>query len=354
MSIVYILICILLFGFLIAIHEFGHFIVAKACGVRVNEFSVGMGPLLWHKEGEETKYSLRLLPIGGYCAMEGEDEQSEDPRAFGNAAAWKRFLILVAGAAFNFITGLVIVLCLYTGVERYVTPVIVGFAEGFPLQGEEALMEGDEIVAINGRRLLLNSDFTTILALANSDYVDVTVRRDGETLVQKNLNLIPREYTENGETTRRYGINFAMADAGALTRVKLGFYATIDFARQVFWSLEMLIQGTAGLKDLSGPVGIVNTMTEVGQSSPNLLAAAENILYFGAFVAVNLAVMNLLPLPALDGGRIFFLLLNALAMAVFRRSIPQKLEGAVHLAGLVLLLLLMGVVAVNDIYKIVT
>ncbi len=354
MSLIYILVCILLFGFLIAIHEFGHFIVAKSCGVKVNEFSIGMGPLLWHKQGEETQYSLRLLPVGGYCAMEGEDENSSDPRAFGNAAVWKRLLILVAGAAFNFLTGLMIVLILYAGVEQYATTTLSGFMDGFPLQGEEYLMAGDEILAINGRRVLLNGDISTILMLENSETVDVTVRRSGEKRVIEDLPLILREFQVDGETVQRYGLYFTVEQTTPLDRLRIGLYATAGFVRQVFWSFEMLISGTAGLKDLSGPVGIVNTMTEVGQSSPNLVAAAQNILYFGAFVAVNLAVMNLLPLPALDGGRIFFLLLNAVAMALFRRRIPEKFEGAVHLAGLVLLLLLMGVVAVNDIYKIVT
>lgn len=355
MNIIYIILCILLFGILIAVHEFGHFIVAKASGVKVNEFSIGMGPLLWHREGGETQYSLRLLPIGGYCAMEGEDENSSDPRAFGNAPAWKRFCILVAGAGFNFLTGLMIVLALYAGVDRFATTTLAGFMDGFPLQGEEYLMSGDEIVAINGKRILLNGDISTILTLENAEKVDVTIRRDGEKRVLRDLPLVLREYQqEDGQTVLRYGLLFTVKDTSPLDRLRIGWYATVDFVRQVFWSLEMLIRGTAGLKDLSGPVGIVNTMSEVGQASPNLTAAIQNILYFGAFVAVNLAVMNLLPLPALDGGRIFFLLLNAVAAMLFHRRIPEKFEGAVHLAGLVLLLVLMGVVAVNDIYKIVT
>lgn len=354
MNLFYLLLCLFIFGFLIAIHEFGHFIVAKALHIRVNEFSIGMGPLLWHREGRETQYSLRLLPVGGYCALEGEDGGSDDPRAFANAPDWKRFLVLVAGAAFNFLTGLAVVLVLYSGVEQYATNTLVGFMDGFPLEGESGLMAGDEILAINGRPVLLNGDISTILMLEDSDTVDVTIRRNGEKLVQRDLSLVLRDYEVEGQTVRRYGLYFAVEPANLLSRARLGLYATVGFARQVFWGLEMLVKGTAGVKDLSGPVGIVNTMTEVGQSSATVLDAVENILYMGAFVAVNLAVMNLLPLPALDGGRIFFLVLNVLAGALFRRRIPAKLEGAVHLAGLVLLLMLMGVVAVNDIYKIVS
>lgn len=349
----YIVICILLFGFLIAIHEFGHFIVAKACGVKVNEFSIGMGPLLLQRQGKETRYSLRLLPIGGFCAMEGEDEESEDARAFGRAPGWKKFLILVAGAGFNFLTGLVIVLCLYASLTSYSEPVLAGFMDGCPLEGEEYLMVGDEIVAINGRRVLLTGDISTILALEDSETVDVTVRRDGELRVIEDLPLVLREYEVDGETVMRYGLLFTVREATVLDRIKVSCYTAVNFVRNVFWSLEMLINGSAGLQDLSGPVGIVQTMSEVGEASPTFVAALENILYLSAFIAVNLAVMNLLPLPALDGGRIFFLILSGISYLVCRRRIPERFEGAVHFAGLVLLLVLMVFVAVNDVYKIV-
>ncbi|MCD7752956.1 MAG: M50 family metallopeptidase [Clostridiales bacterium] len=354
MYIVYVIICIILFGLLIAVHEFGHFIVAKACNVKVNEFSIGMGPLIWKRQGKETQYSLRLLPIGGFCSMEGEDGDSDDERAFSRAAGWKRFLILVAGAAFNFLTGLVIVVCLYASVTSYVAPVLSDFVDGFPLEGEDGLMVGDEIVAINGRQVLLTSDISTILTLEDADTVDVTVRRDGEILVQEDLALVPREYVVDGETVTMYGLYFTTQEAGVADRLQLAWYTTLDFVRNVFWSLEMLMTGQAGFSDLSGPVGIVQTMSEVGEASATMAAAMENILYFSAFIAVNLAVMNLLPLPALDGGRVFFLLLNGLCTMLFRRQIPERFEGAVHFVGLVLLLILAGAVAINDVYKIIT
>ncbi|MCD7760436.1 MAG: M50 family metallopeptidase [Clostridiales bacterium] len=354
MYIVYVIICIILFGLLIAVHEFGHFIVAKACNVKVNEFSIGMGPLIWKRQGKETQYSLRLLPIGGFCAMEGEDGDSDDERAFSRAAGWKKFFILVAGAAFNFLTGLIIVVCLYASVTSYVAPVLSDFVDGFPLEGEDGLMVGDEIVAINGRQVLLTSDISTILTLENADTVDVTVRRDGEILVQEDLALVPREYVVDGETVTMYGLYFTAQEAGVGDRLRLAWYTTVDFVRNVFWSLEMLITGQAGFSDLSGPVGIVQTMSEVGEASATMAAAMENILYFSAFIAVNLAVMNLLPLPALDGGRVFFLLLNGLCTLLFRRQIPERFEGAVHFVGLVLLLILAGAVAINDVYKIIT
>lgn len=350
----YILFAILLFGFLIAIHEFGHFIVAKACNVKVNEFSIGMGPLLLSRQGKETLYSLRLLPIGGFCAMEGEDGDSEDDRAFSKAAAWKRFLILIAGSAFNFLTGLVIVMCIYSGAVSYTEPVLAGFMEGFPLVGEEYLMEGDEIYSINGKRVFLTNDVSTILTVENSDTVDVMVRRDGALITLEDLPLVLREYEVDGQTVMRYGLYFSAHEASFGDKIKLGLYTSVNFVRNVFWSFEMLMEGTAGFNDLSGPVGIVQTMSEVGEASATVMDAIINLLYFGAFVAVNLSVMNLLPIPALDGGRIFLMLVNGVCLLLFRKRIPERLEGYLHFIGLVLLLILMGAVMINDVYKIFT
>lgn len=348
----YIIIAVILFGLLIAIHEFGHFIVAKLCGIQVNEFSIGMGPLLLHKQGKETLYSLRLLPIGGYCAMEGEDEESDDPRAFGNASGWKQFLVLIAGSAFNFLAGLVILLCLYSSVTSYATATITGFMDGCPCEGEEMLMAGDEILSIDGKAVLLSGDISTILSLSDGDTVDLVVRRDGEKVKIEDLPLTLREYEVDGETVWRYGIYLGVEEATIPVRLRNGFYSAVDFVRTVWWSLEMLFTGQAGLSDLSGPIGIVNTMSEVGEASATVLDAILNLLYFAAFIAINLSVMNLLPIPALDGGRVFFLLLNGLLYLVSRRRIPAKYEQYVHLAGMFALLLLMAVVALQDVYKI--
>ena len=165
---VYILIAILIFGVLIAVHEFGHFLAAKACGVRVNEFSIGMGPQLFHKTKGDTEYSLRLLPIGGYCAMEGEDEDSDDDRALGRQVWWKKFIIFVAGAFMNFLTGLIIVICLYAGAQAFYTTEIVELNPDFPQQGEDGLMPGDTIYAINGERIYLKSDVSLIMGLGDT------------------------------------------------------------------------------------------------------------------------------------------------------------------------------------------
>lgn len=353
-KLIYIIIAIVIFGFLIAIHELGHFLVAKASGVKVLEFSIGMGPQLWHKEGKETQYSLRLFPIGGFCAMEGEDGESDDPRAFANAAGWKKFLVLIAGSASNFIAGMLLILCLFAASTGYVSTTLSGFVDGFPCQGETMLQAGDEIVSIDGSAVLLYSDISTLLNRGNGKTHDLVIRRDGEKITLNDLPLTPQEYEVEGKKVTMYGLYFQTKESTFGSKLKLGLANSVDFVRMIWWSLEDLFTGAVGLNALSGPIGIVDAMGEMAESADGVRQAVDNLLYFAAFLAINLAFMNLLPLPALDGGRVFFLILNGLTALLFRKRIPAKYEGYVHFGGLVLLLGLMVVVAVQDVYRIVS
>ena len=269
---VYILIAILIFGVLIAVHELGHFLAAKACGVRVNEFSIGMGPQLFHKTKGDTEYSLRLLPIGGYCAMEGEDEDSDDDRALGRQVWWKKFIIFVAGAFMNFLTGLIIVICLYAGAQAFYTTEIVELNPDFPQQGEDGLMPGDTIYAINGERIYLKSDVSLIMGLVDTGTIDMTVLRDGKKL---DRTLTKQVYTdENGQEYEAYGFTYGgTVEATPLLRLQYSWYQTMDYVRIVRLSLQMLLSGAAGVNDLSGPVGIVSTITEVGKETEAEAAA---------------------------------------------------------------------------------
>lgn len=348
---VYILIALLLFGVLIAGHELGHFSAAKLLGVRVNEFAIGMGPALFKKQRGETQYSLRAFPVGGYCAMEGEDEESDDPRAFGAQSVWKRLVILCAGAFMNFLIGLVLILLLYANAKSFVTPTVTGFMDGFPAVGEQGLMAGDRIVSIDGERVYLAGDVSMLLGRAG-DTVDLIVKRDGQKVELNDLTLTLREYTQEGQQVYRYGLYFGTEKATMGAKLRNSWLQAVDFVRLVRLSLTDLLTGAAGVKDLTGPIGIVDTIAQVGNQSPTISTAAKNILYFGALIAVNLAVMNLLPLPALDGGRVFFLIVNLVWQSVFKRKIPAKFEGYVHFAGLLLLLVLMAVVAFNDLARI--
>ena len=295
----YIILAIIFFGILIAIHEFGHFSAAKLLGVKVNEFAIGMGPAIFKKQKGETLYSLRCLPIGGYCAMEGEDEDTGDPRSFTTQPGWKRFIILVAGSFMNFLLGFLIVLIIYSGVAGFYSPVISGFVDGCPYEG--TLQTGDELYSIDGHRIYFASNVSTILSRGGETH-DVVVIRDGEKLEFEDMALTPQVY--EGYSSPMYGFSFAVEEANLWSTLKYSWYNTIDFVRTVWFALSDLVAGTMGVDDLAGPVGIVDLINDVGQSAESTKMAMADIAHLGALVAVNIAVMNLLPLPALDGGRV--------------------------------------------------
>ena len=350
----YILIAILIFGFLIFIHELGHFLTAKALDVQVNEFSICMGPAIVKKQRGETLYALRCIPVGGYCAMEGEDEESDNPRAFTSKVWWKRLIILAAGSFMNFLTGLIIIVVLYAGAKAFYVPVITDFADGCPLQSESGLQVGDRLVSIDGERVYVYSDVSLLLGRNKTGVFDLKVKRDGQTVTLKDFPMERAEYTDQqGQTYTGFGLMFGAEEATVGTRLQYSWNNAVDFVRIVRLSLQMLVTGEAGLKDVSGPVGIVSTITDVGEQAESTSAAVENIAYLAALVAVNLAVMNLLPLPALDGGKIFFLVINAIGMLLFKKQIPAKYENYIHFAGLVLLLALMAVITLSDVWKLV-
>ena len=349
---IYIIAAILIFGVLIAVHELGHFLAAKACGVRVNEFSIGMGPTILHKTKGDTTYSLRLLPIGGFCAMEGEEEDSNDPTALNNQSFWKKLIIFAAGAFMNFLTGLIIIVALYAGAKAFYVPVITDFADGCPLQSESGLQVGDRLVSIDGERVYVYSDVSLLLGRNKTGVFDLKVKRDGQTVTLKDFPMERAEYTDQqGQTYTGFGLMFGAEEATVGSRLRYSWNNAVDFVRIVRLSLQMLVTGEAGLKDVSGPVGIVSTITQVGTASETIAAAVENILYFGAMLAVNLAVMNMLPIPALDGGKIFFLIIDEIAMKLFRKKIPEKYEMAVNTVGFVALMGFMLVVTFNDVFK---
>ena len=241
----YIILAIIFFGILIAIHEFGHFSAAKLLGVKVNEFAIGMGPAIFKKQKGETLYSLRCLPIGGYCAMEGEDEDTGDPRSFTTQPGWKRFIILVAGSFMNFLLGFLIVLIIYSGVAGFYSPVISGFVDGCPYEG--TLQTGDELYSIDGHRIYFASNVTTILSRGGETH-DVVVIRDGEKLEFEDMELTPQVY--EGYSSPMYGFSFAVEEANLWSTLKYSWYNTIDFVRTVWFALSDLVAGTMGV-DLS-------------------------------------------------------------------------------------------------------
>ena len=317
----FIVIAIIAFGVLIGIHEFGHFIAAKSLGVKVNEFSIGMGPAIFKRQKGETLYALRILPIGGYCAMEGEDEETDDPRCFSRQRGWKKIIILAAGSF---------------------------------MKGENALQVGDEIYSVDGHRIYFTGNFSLYLSRNSSQVYDIVVIRDGERVELNDFAMKPYEQAD-GSTA--YGLSFSVVEANLGNTLKYSWYTTIDFVRQVWLALSDLVGGLVGLDDMAGVVGIVDMINDVGSETAQnegVGIALMDIGYLVAFIAVNLAVMNMLPIPALDGGRVLFVLLNGLIHLITRKRIPARYEGYVHTAGFVLLLGLMVVVMYNDISRIIS
>ena len=347
----FIIVGIIFFGLLVAVHEWGHYITARLLDVQVNEFAIGMGPALWSRQKGETRYSFRLFPIGGYCAMEGEDEDTGNPRAFSAKAPWRRIVILTAGSFMNLLAGFLLVVLLFTAVGSYSVPVLRDLAPGCPAAGY--LEPGDRILAIDGRKVSVYSDVSAALRAGGGETKDFVVRRDGQRLTLRDVPLPLREYTEDGQTLTRYGLNFTRQDASFPGVLAEGWRTCGYFARSVWEGLSMLVRGQVGLSDMSGPVGIVSYLGEAGHQGPTVRAGLENVLYVIALIAVNLASMNMLPIPALDGGRIFLILCGELWFLLTRRRLDPKYEAYLHAGGFVLLLAFMLAVTFSDVWKLI-
>lgn len=350
-----ILFAILLFSFLIFIHELGHFLTAKASGVQVNEFSLFMGPAIFKKQIGETTYALRCIPIGGYCAMEGEDEDTDSPRSFQKAKWWKRLIILVAGSFMNFVTGFLLMAIVFSPAAGFYVPVVDYAEPNSYLFHEEGLQVGDRILEVDGEKIYVSSDFSTILSLNPGDVHDLVVERGGEKIVLKDFEMKKQSYpNEKGGTDQRYGFSFRAQEATFGNKLKFAWLNTVDTVRITRLSLQMLLTGKASFSDVSGPVGIVDQMNQVASQSEKTVDKVLDLLYFGAFIAINLAVMNLLPIPALDGGRALGLLLTTAIEGITHKKVNPKYEGMIHAIGMILLLALMAVILFKDVFTIFT
>lgn len=349
----YILLAILIFSILIFVHELGHFLAAKASGVQVNEFAIFMGPAIWKKQVGETLYSIRCIPMGGYCAMEGEDEDTDNPRCFHKAPWWKRLIILVAGSGMNLITGLLILAIVFAPAQAINVLEIQSFEEWSTLD-DGGLQVGDTIIELDGEKMYLYNNFSMILALNPGNYHDIVVERNGQRVEFQNYLMETHPTIDNkGNEVQKYGVTFGYEELTFGGKIRTIGLTAMDWIRTVRLSLTMLFTGKAGFADVSGPVGIVGTMNEVAQSSPTVVDAVLNLLYFGAYLAVNLAVMNMLPIPALDGGRVFALLVTTAIESITKKKIDPKYEGYIHAGGMILLLVLMAIILFKDIFAII-
>ena len=340
---------IVMFSILIFVHELGHFIAAKASGVQVNEFSMFMGPAIFKKQGKETLYTIRCIPIGGYCAMEGEDEDTDNPRSFQKAAWWKRLIILVSGAGMNFLLGILLFFIIALPMSQMRTTTLVKPCD--VVASEFTFQPGDEIVEVNGETVYVYEDIQFLLNLTDRESHDFVVERNGERIEIKGIK--PHHCkNEQGKDVNHIGLYMESIEPDLFDKMGYAWNMTIDNVRNVRLSLVMLFTGEASFQDMMGPVGIVDTMTDVATSSSTWVDGLMYILYFGAFIAVNLGVMNLLPIPALDGGRVVGLLLTTSIEAITRKKINPKYEGYIHGAGMILLLALMAVIMFKDVFMI--
>ncbi len=353
MTVFSIIFAILLFSLLIFVHELGHFMAAKLSNVKVNEFSMFMGPAIFKKQKGETLYAVRCIPIGGYCAMEGEDEDTDDPRSFQKAAWWKRLIILIAGSGMNLIVGFILLMVSFSFAVGYTQPFIAEVEPWCTIVSEDGLHVGDRFVEIDGCAAYTSADVSLLLSFGGDTH-DLVVERDGQKLVFDDYKMQkhPTVNEQTGVEELRYGFTFGFKEPSAGGLISYTWDNTRSVVQTVWISLKMLVTGQAGLQDMSGPVGIVQIMSNTAQASASVGAAVLNMLYFGGFIAINLAVMNLLPIPALDGGRCVGLLLTTGIEAITKKKLNPKFEGYIHAAGMVLLLLLMAVIMFKDIFVI--
>lgn len=337
---------LLFFGVIIMIHECGHFACAKLFKVKVNEFSLGMGPALFKRKKGDTLYALRLFPIGGYVAMEGEDDASEDDRAFNKKPVWQKMIIVVAGALMNLILGFILmVLLLTTSTDLIGTNTIKEF---YPdaVSSQYGLQAGDRFAEIDGHHVWSELDLSFLMSRSQDGVFDFVVERDGEKVTLNDVHFATEQ--QNGITLIQYDFIIIGEQPGFLNIVKNAFTQSASIVRMVWLSVFDLVTGRYGMSELAGPVGTVDIIADVTAQAVSS-GSLTNLLTIMAFITINVGVANLLPLPALDGGRFLFLAVEA----VRRKPVNPKYEGYVHAAGLALLLLLMVVVTYNDIARIV-
>ncbi|MBE6693271.1 MAG: RIP metalloprotease RseP [Ruminococcaceae bacterium] len=342
----YLLLTVFMLGILIFVHELGHYIVARLCRVTIHEFSIGMGKRLFGFKSKKTgiEYNLRLFPIGGFVAMAGEDEEVDDPNAFNKKNVWQRIAILVAGAGMNILIGFLSMLILVGGMtlDGYKLPStqIGQFAVGSSSY-VTGLEVGDTVLKVDG--VNVHTGYDLAYEIMNSGYqpVDVTVVRDGKTVLVPDV-IFP--VTVSGSTA--FGdMDFSVVEMKASfgNVVKSAYFRSVSTVKMVFDSVGGLITGRYGAAELSGPIGVTSTVSDMAQSQ----MPVWNLLYLFAVIAINLGVMNLLPIPAIDGGRLFFRIIEILR---FGRPVKPELEAKIHGIGMMLLLVAMVVIAFKDVF----
>ena len=339
-----IIVAILIFSFIIIFHELGHFSFAKMFDVKVNEFTLGLGPTIFSVQGKETKFCLNLLPFGGSCVMEGEEEESDDVRAFNKKALWQKALIVFAGPLFNFILAFLLSL-IFIGNVGYDSTTIDDVSPDYPAY-EAGLRAGDCIIALNDFDIHFYSEISVYTFFHPGESINVTYVRDGQTMETL---IVPKYNSESNRYMLGIVKNSARTKADIITTIEYSFY---EIRYQIYVALQgikMLVTGQLNVSDMSGPVGIVKTIGDnySEASAYGVFVTVMQMISIAILLSANLGVMNLIPIPALDGGRLLFYLIEA----VSRKRISEKVENGVNFVGFALLMMLMIVVMISDISK---
>ena len=350
-TILYILLALFVFGIMIFIHELGHFITARLSGVTIHEFAIGMGPTLvsWQSKKYDTKYALRLLPIGGFVSMEGEDGESDDENAFNKKPKWKRAIILVAGSAMNILLGFVLMFTMLT-TQAFVnktddhlgylsSTTIHSFGENAISNSEAGLLPGDKILRVGKVRVHTGNELSYEIMHQGYKEIDLTIERSGETKVLENVQF--GTFSEQGVAFGSVDFYVYGEQSNILNLLKHTFFNSLSTIKMVWDGLSDFVTGRYGVEALSGPIGITGQIGEAAKMG------AVQFLYIFAVITMNLGVMNLLPFPALDGGRLFILGIEA----VTRKKLPKNVEAYIHFVGIIILFALMIFVAFNDVIK---
>ena len=338
-----ILAAILFFGLLIATHEAGHFTMAKLFKVRVNEFAIGMGPTLWKKKKKETQYSLRLFPVGGYVAMEGEDGDSTADGSFTTKPPYQKGIIILAGAVVNLLTGLLLMAILLGTSDLIGTPALSKFQDGAASR-KQGLREGDRILAVNNHVIRTEYDLSFYMAQDKDGVMDFVVERDGETVPVKHVAFDKKDV--EGTEVVVYDFAIVGVEPGFKNVVKYSVLDSLSIVRIVWVSLWDLVTGQFSMNDMAGPVGTVQAIADTTSDAAKS-GNASRLLLIMALIAINVGAFNLIPFPALDGGRFVFIMLEG----ILRRPISKEVQGMVNAIGMAMLLGLMVMVTFSDVFK---
>lgn len=326
---------IFLLGFLIFIHELGHFTVAKLCKVKVNEFAIGFGPTIWKKQGKQTKYALRLIPLGGFVSMDGEEERSEESGSFSKASIPKRIAIVAAGATVNILFAIIVYFILAASSGTYTTNEIYTTIEGYPAQ-EIGIQAGDKIIQINDDKINNIYDLNESIQ-KNADEIKVKVERNGQIL---EYTTVPKQVTEQGYTSYYLGVNLKPAEDTFINRCINASILTKKFLFSIVDNLKQLFTGNVGVNQMMGPVGISEVVSKTN--------GVKEFVYMLALISISLGVTNLLPIPALDGGKILILIIEAIR----RKPLKEQTEINIQLLGFSILIAISLYVTYNDILRI--